>query len=82
VILPTNNSTDFFVNQVGISFAMKKTIFDAGIIFEPSGSEDYELLNKIRQNRYKIMISPYILYFVRSYNQEDNSVLNRVFINT
>ena len=81
-ILPTNNSTNFLFHQVGISFAMKKSIFDAGIIFEPSCTEDYELLDKIRQNGYKIMISPYILYFVRVYNQEDNTVLNRAFINT
>jgi glycosyltransferase involved in cell wall biosynthesis len=80
-ILPNNNTDDFYACYVGISFALKKSIFDSGIIFEPSGVEDFVFLNKIRENKYKMMISPYALYFVRNYNNHiECNDYNRVFI--
>jgi glycosyltransferase involved in cell wall biosynthesis len=85
-ILPSlNESNNFFMDNVGISFAMKKNIFDLGYIFIPSNREDYELLERIRDNNYKMMISPYIRYFVRGneYIEHTNNTIigNRVFIN-
>jgi glycosyltransferase involved in cell wall biosynthesis len=85
-ILPhLNESNNFFMNYVGISFAMKKTLCDLGYIFIPSSGEDYELLCKIRDNNYKMMISPYIRYFVRGneyIEQTNNTIIGeRVFIN-
>ena len=81
-ILPLNNCDNFYFRQVGISFALKKSIFDSGIIFEPSNKEDFELLKKIRENKYKMMISPHLLYYVRNYdNHIECNDLNRVFIN-
>jgi glycosyltransferase involved in cell wall biosynthesis len=80
-ILPYNNTDNFYCCHVGISFAFKKCIFDSGIMFEPSGVEDFTLLDKIRGNKYKMMISPYSLYFVRNYtNHIECSDYNRVFI--
>jgi glycosyltransferase involved in cell wall biosynthesis len=82
---PLNESYNFYSGNVGISFAMKKTLFDLGYIFTPSSGEDYYLLCKIRENNYKMMISPYIRYFVRCneyIEQTNNTVIgNRGFIN-
>lgn len=81
-IIPNNCTDNFYINCVGISFALKKCIFDSGTIFEPSSVEDYTLLDNIRQKKYKMMISPYLLYSVRNYEIENNdTVCNRVLIN-
>lgn len=82
-VLPCNNTDTFYSCQVGISFAVKKAIFDSGLWFEPSSVEDFSFLEKMRANHYKMMISPYLLYFVRSYDTENRfEVFNRVFINS
>jgi glycosyltransferase involved in cell wall biosynthesis len=78
-ILPPINATNFYKSQVGISFAVKKCVFD-DIVFEPSEFEDFYYLDKCRAKKYRILISPYLLYFVRNYNTQSNVVANRVFI--
>ena len=81
-ILPNPNTDNFYMNDVGISFAVKKSIFDSGIVFEPCDKEDFYFLKTVREKKYKIMISPYLLYFVRNYNTEGYNMLsNRVLIN-
>jgi glycosyltransferase involved in cell wall biosynthesis len=80
-ILPELETDNFYLNHVGISFAMKKKIFDNNLIFVPSSGEDFEYLNLIRNNNYKIIISPYIKYFVRSEDMNNNVIGNRVKIN-
>jgi glycosyltransferase involved in cell wall biosynthesis len=82
-ILPFPESTNFYYAQVGISFAAKKLIFDSGTIFKPSDREDYNFLDECRSKGYKIMISPYLLYFVRSYDIDscEDITSNRAFIN-
>jgi len=82
-ILPSPESTDFYMNAVGISFAAKKAIFDSGTIFIPSSAEDYYFLDDCRSKGYKIMISPYLLYFVRTYDKDsyEDITSNRAFIN-
>ena len=62
-VLPEPKSKNFIKNYVGISFAVKKS---AGIKFEPSGWEDYYYLDKLRSRNERIVISPYVNYFVRS----------------
>ena len=86
LILPPLNETNNFHNcQVGISFALKKKFFDLGYNFIQCFNEDFLLLNRIRENNYKIMISPYIRYFVRCNEyipQTNNTIVgSRVFIN-
>jgi glycosyltransferase involved in cell wall biosynthesis len=76
-IMPHDKIDNFIINNVGISFALKKSIFDNGIIFESSKEEDFHLLDKIRENGYKMMISPHLLYFVK-----DCQEYSRIFINT
>ena len=82
-ILPLPESRDFYRNEVGISFAAKKLIFDSGTKFVPSSTEDYFFLDDCRSKGYKIMISPHLLYFVRTYdsNSYENITSNRAFIN-
>ncbi len=81
-ILPKNKTYNFYQCSVGISFAVKKEIFDSGMFFDPSHLEDYKYLNKLRENNYNIMISPYVLYFVRNYDTEqDVPLCDRIFIN-
>ena len=87
-ICPDLSTDNFYNGRVGISFAMKKSIFNNNIIFVPSCTEDYFILDKIRENNYKIMISPYLRYFVRNIPKEEidaftkNKIIgNRVFLN-
>jgi glycosyltransferase involved in cell wall biosynthesis len=86
-IIPKLNTDNFYLCDVGISYVMKKEIFDSGIKFIPDGAEDFLHLDNIRKSGYKIMISPYIKYYVRIENfdinsiEDNNQLGNRVFIN-
>lgn len=80
-ILPELDTNDFYKCKVGISFAIKKNIVDAGFIFSPSKYEDYDYLSLIKSNNYTIMISPYVLYFVRDYDVKCELIGNRLFLN-
>ena len=68
-ILPKLKTDNFYVNEVGISFAMKTSIFASGLKFTPSPIEDYLYLHKMREQKYSIMISPHIKYFVNSQSE-------------
>lgn len=82
-IIPKLDTDDFYLCDVGISYIMKREIFNNGITFVPDGAEDFLHLDNIRKNNYKIMISPYVKYFIRVENyKEENIIGNRVFINT
>ena len=88
-IVPKIETDNFYLCDVGISFIIKKEIYDDGIKFVADGAEDFLYLDNIRQNNYKMMISPYVKYFVRQttcddqdkQNDQDDIVGNRVFIN-
>lgn len=87
-ILPPLNTDNFYINNVGISFALKTEIYKNGHKFIPSNVEDFNYLDLIRKNNYKIMISPYVKYFVNYDDTQDikkyinNYVVgNRIFIN-
>ena len=64
-ILPELYTNNFYIGKVGISFAVKTPIIKK-FKFIPSKTEDFDLLKKLRQKSYKIMISPYIRYLVRN----------------
>lgn len=72
VILPLLKTDNFYSHQVGISFIMKKKIYNNGYIFTPSSTEDFILLDNIRKGNYKMMISPYVKYYVRYNNETKN----------
>lgn len=81
-IIPKLDTNNFYLCDVGISFIMKRKIYDNGIIFLADGAEDFLYLDKIRKEMYKIMISPYTKYFVRTNKVDDNLILGkRIFIN-
>lgn len=66
-ILPQPNDQTFKFCYVGISFAIKKSI---NIKFKASQTEDFYYLKEIKNNNGKIIISPYVTYFVRMESQK------------
>lgn len=78
-ILPTIYDKNIIRNKVGISFAIKKNIDDT-ILFENNPYEDYIFLKKMQCKKYKILISSYVTYFVRT-NQYDTKLFPKVLIN-
>ena len=80
-VIPNLDTDNFYINDVGISFVVKKEIFDNGIKFVPDGAEDFLLLNQIRKKNYKMIISPYVMYYVENSVHDSNIIGNRVFIN-
>ena len=81
-IIPNINSDNFYVGDVGISFIIKTHIFEK-IQFTPSGVEDYEYLNKLRENNYRILISQYIKYYIHGISDINKQFerCNHVLIN-
>ena len=62
----------------------KREIYKQDYKFIPNGAEDFLYLDKIRASGKRIMISPYVKYYVRKNNFIDNdcnNIGNRVFIN-
>jgi len=65
-ILPPPSASNFVFAQVGISFAMRKRLYDLGFFFIPGIAEDFVLLDKIRAAGKKMLLSEYLTYFVRA----------------
>ncbi len=83
-IVPSLTTNNFFLCDVGISFILKSNLFlERGFVFQADGAEDYLYLNKLRENNCKIVISPYIQYFVKDAKIDNNGGVegNRVYIN-
>jgi cellulose synthase/poly-beta-1,6-N-acetylglucosamine synthase-like glycosyltransferase len=64
-ILPSLNDRNIIRNRVGISFAIKKYISENNK-FQNSPFEDYIFLKGLQNKKYKIIISSYTTYFVRT----------------
>jgi glycosyltransferase involved in cell wall biosynthesis len=83
-IIPKLKTDNFYLCDVGISFIFKKEIYDEGCKFTPDGAEDFLYLDKIRKLGKRMIISPYVKYYVRKSDfivNENNNIGNRVFIN-
>ena len=86
-VIPDRRAGELERGNVGISFCFKTELFNDGVKFEPSQYEDIALLTKIRERHHKIMISPYVTYFVKGFmlTPETISVLEKfnrkLFIN-
>lgn len=63
-ILPPLNTTYIHKNKVGISFCVKRNVLHKNN-FKNSKTEDFNLLYKLKQKKYKILLSKNITYFVR-----------------
>lgn len=79
IYLP-DHLNDIVVNHIGISFCYKTHLFRQGIKFEQCENEDFRLLNLLKINNKKIVISPFITYLVRN-SLPINTILNRITIN-
>ena len=65
-ILPLEYQTDFYMNDVGISFCTKRSLFvNEKFWFEPSPTEDFDLLDRLRSRHKYILMSPHVEYIVR-----------------
>lgn len=80
-IYPFETTDNLYDSQVGISFAVKRYIFQSGFQFNYEKHEDFKLLDRIRSNKYKMMISPHIVYIIRDSLRPGEYNTNRVFIN-
>jgi hypothetical protein len=66
-ILPSMSDKNIIRGKVGISFAIKSYISKIkDIVFENSPYEDYFYLKNLQIKKYKILISSYITYFVKT----------------
>jgi len=73
--MPYLSTDTFHVQQTGISFAVKKRVFDEGHVFIPHRAEDYVYLNEARNKN--------LTYFVNKYDQPEYPELgNRVCLFT
>jgi hypothetical protein len=64
-ILPTIHDGNITRNKVGISFAIKKYI-SYNVLFNNNPFEDFIYLKELQKKKYKILISSYVSYFVRT----------------
>ena len=67
-ILPFKSDKNIIRNKVGISFCLKKFIIenDLEIKFKNTPYEDFIFLKELQTKKYKIVISSYVTYFVRT----------------
>jgi hypothetical protein len=73
-ILPPPTQTNFTANNVGISFSLKRKLYEQGFMFVPGSAEDFHLLDTIRRYKRKMVISRHTEYFVRSAPSQDTFV--------
>ena len=64
-ILPSKYDRNIYRGKVGISFAMKKHISETNT-FKNNPFEDYIFLKELQNKKYKILISSFVSYFVRT----------------
>ena len=63
-IVPSPEKKQFHVNDVGISFCMKRSLC-TDFPFHPSGTEDFDLLDRLRSAHKNIIMSTHLTYRVR-----------------
>jgi glycosyltransferase involved in cell wall biosynthesis len=81
-IVPPANCTTLSPGFVGISFCIKTTLFQQhNIQFEQSDIEDYMIIKKIYDAKYKIVLSPHITYSVRCILYHHHDTIERYVIN-
>ena len=70
-IRPPEDHAMFQLYSVGISFAMKRDLFENGFWFRPCNIEDFKLLETIFHAKKRIVMSPYVTYYVRNARPTD-----------
>ena len=79
LVLPNNYDKNIAKCRVGISFAIKSYI-TKNVLFYNNQYEDYYYLKELEYKKYKIVISPYVCYFVNTQKYEINKKYERVYI--
>lgn len=64
LVLPPVGWDHFEIQKVGISFCLRRDVLLRNP-FEPSGEEDFYLLDRCRSDGLRIVLSPHIAYLVR-----------------
>jgi hypothetical protein len=85
IILPGKIDKSINKNRVGISFALKSYI-TCNTKFSNSQHEDYFYLKELEYKNYKIVISPFVCYYIRmsqinGVDNSNNNNLERILIN-
>ena len=81
-ILPRFEDDNFYIDNVGISFAVKTKFYkEKNLYFTPGGKEDFYYLDKIRNLNERIIILENIGYYVNCNPFKINKKFNNVFIN-
>ena len=65
-IVPHINCSYITDGQMGISFAIKSSLINDGIFFKQSDSEDFHFMKSIEHAKMKIVMSPYLIYYVNA----------------
>lgn len=80
-VLPPKDHVIFQLCHVGISFAIKRYLFEDGFWFKPSGGEDFNLLKCIFDFNKKMVISPYVTYYVKGSRPGESVEYPRINLN-
>lgn len=80
-IFPPPDHRIFSVGRVGISFAIARKLFEEGLRFQPSKNEDFEMLQTLYEMRKRMVMSPYVTYFVRDAHPSTNVTFPRYYLN-
>ena len=81
-IVPSLKDNNFYIDNVGISFAVKTKFYkNKNLYFTPGGQEDFYYLDKIRKLNERIIILENIGYYVNCNPFKINKKFNNVFIN-
>ncbi len=71
-IIPSNNLPVLIKGHIGISFIYRTSLYKEGFIFYSCDIEDYVLLKELEDNNKKIIILPYIKYFIKNIKHNNN----------
>lgn len=65
-VIPGFQTTDIEYANVGISFALKKELYNDGFCFIPGPTEDFELLNRVKKAGRPMKLSCRVTYYVKN----------------
>jgi len=80
-IIPSIFTRDIKEGNIGISFCVKTSLIREGFLFKQSRIEDFTFVKNIESRHKKIVISPFIAYYVREIIQLSIHNLKRFIIN-
>lgn len=80
-ILPPARCPSIGPGAVGISFCMKRSLFEKERVqFQQSQVEDYQLIKRVYDTKHKMVLSSRVCYLVRTFQQVNERELTRFVI--